>query len=96
MCMFYFFKDYHGAWEKRTGHISPLYGKNDDKYPQYNTDFTIQLLKREGADPKKIIVGVPFYGQSFTLMTAVDDSLVGEGAATRGPGKPGSRTQQVK
>lgn len=34
--------DYHGAWEKVTGHVSPLYGKNDDKYPQYNTDFTIK------------------------------------------------------
>lgn len=55
--------DYHGAWEKVSGHVSPLYGKFDDKYPQYNTDFTIQLIKNEGADPKKIIVGVPFYGQ---------------------------------
>lgn len=55
--------DYHGAWEKKTGHVSPLFGKTDDKYPQYNTDYTIQLLKREGANPKKIIVGVPFYGK---------------------------------
>lgn len=85
--------DYHGAWEKRTGHVSPLYGKPDDKYPQYNTDYTIQLLKREGADPKKILLGVPFYGQSFTL---ADKSmrLVGEGIATRGPGKPGEYTKQ--
>lgn len=59
----YPFVDYHGAWEKRTGHVSPLYSKVDDKYPQYNTDFTIQLLKREGADPSKLILSVPFYGQ---------------------------------
>lgn len=28
--------DYHGAWEPETGHVSPLYGKATDKYPQYN------------------------------------------------------------
>lgn len=85
--------DYHGAWEKKTGHVSPLYGKPDDKYPQYNTDFTIKLLKNEGADPKKVIVGVPFYGQSFTLLEKVD-RLVGEGTSARGPGKPGEYTKQ--
>lgn len=52
------------------------------------------MLKREGADPSKIIVGVPFYGQSFTLMTEVTDRLVGEGATARGPGKPGEYTKQ--
>lgn len=85
--------DYHGAWEKRTGHVSPLYGKPSDKYPQYNTDYTVQLLKREGVDPKKVILGVPFYGQSFTLSEKMD-RLVGEGVSTRGPGYPGEYTKQ--
>lgn len=82
-----------GAWEKQTGHISPLYGRPDDKYPQYNTDFTIQLLMRQGADPRKIIIGVPFYGQSFTL-TEKSARLVGEGIPAHGPGKPGEYTKQ--
>jgi len=29
--------DYHGAWEGRTGHVSPLYSHPNDKYPQYST-----------------------------------------------------------
>jgi GH18 family chitinase len=33
--------DYHGAWESQTGHVSPLYGGANDKYPQYNTDYTM-------------------------------------------------------
>lgn len=85
--------DYHGSWEKQTGHVSPLYSKTDDKYPQYSTDYTLQLLKREGADPKKIIVGVPFYGQSFTLQQT-STKLVGTNVPARGPGKPGEFTKQ--
>lgn len=29
--------DYHGSWERQTGHVSPLYHRSGDKYPQYNT-----------------------------------------------------------
>lgn len=85
--------DYHGAWEKETGHVSPLYGKSDDKYPQYNTDYTLQLLKREGADPRKLIVGIPFYGQSFTLQRS-SNHLVGMNYPARGPGNAGEYTNQ--
>lgn len=29
--------DYHGAWENILGHVSPLYYRNGDHFPQYNT-----------------------------------------------------------
>lgn len=29
--------DYHGSWEGVTGHVSPLYHRPGDKFPQYNT-----------------------------------------------------------
>lgn len=28
--------DYHGAWEAKTGHLSPLFGNTDDINPYYN------------------------------------------------------------
>lgn len=51
--------DYHGAWETQTGHVSPLYGSETDKYPQYNTDYALKLLIESGAEPKKLIMTIP-------------------------------------
>ncbi|EDW63456.2 uncharacterized protein Dvir_GJ13003 [Drosophila virilis] len=85
--------DYHGAWERQTGHVSPLYGRPQDKYPQYNTDFTMQLLVKMGARREKLIMSIPFYGQSFTLEQS-SQRLVGEGVAASGPGEAGELTKQ--
>uniref|UniRef100_A0A182LZU2 Chitinase n=1 Tax=Anopheles culicifacies TaxID=139723 RepID=A0A182LZU2_9DIPT len=85
--------DYHGSWEEQTGHVSPLYGSSYDKYPQYNTDYTMQLLVKMGADKRKLIVGVPFYGQTFTLAQTTR-ATPGEGSPTIGPGTAGDDTRQ--
>lgn len=29
--------DYHGAWEKVTGHVSPLFYRKGDTFPRFNT-----------------------------------------------------------
>lgn len=44
-----------------------------------------------GAEPKKLIMGVPLYGQSFTLADAKRHGL---GDASLEPGEPGEYTQQ--
>ncbi|XP_030240858.1 probable chitinase 10 [Drosophila navojoa] len=85
--------DYHGAWEGQTGHVSPLYGRPQDKYPQYNTDYTMQLLVKMGARREKLIMSIPFYGQSFTLEQS-SQRLVGEGIPASGPGDAGELTKQ--
>lgn len=87
--------DYHGAWEGKTGHISPLYYRDGDMYPQYNVDYTIQEMIKMGAAREKIVLGIPFYGQTFLLKElGQNNQLVGEGAATFGPGNSGEFTKQ--
>nr|WNT43924.1 chitinase 2 [Monochamus alternatus] len=83
--------DYHGAWEHQTGHVSPLYQRPSDKYPQYNSNFTMEYLVSRGAPREKLLMGVPFYGQSFTL---TKDTNYGENAPSSGPGEPGEYTKQ--
>lgn len=83
--------DYHGAWEGQTGHVSPLYGKPDDTYPQYNVNFTMEYLVSKGAPKEKLLLGVPFYGQSFTLTRKSNYS---EGSRSNGPGDHGEYTKQ--
>ncbi|CAG9760168.1 unnamed protein product [Ceutorhynchus assimilis] len=83
--------DYHGAWEGKTGHVSPLYRHPSDQYPQYNTNFTMEYLVSKGAPREKLLVGIPFYGQSFSLIKS--DSYA-EGSISSGPGEPGEYTKQ--
>lgn len=83
--------DYHGAWENHTGHLSPLYSNPDDPFPEYSTHETMTSLVMLGAEPRKLVMGVPLYGQSFTL---ADSSLHNVGDDAVEPGEPGELTQQ--
>ncbi|XP_066157317.1 probable chitinase 10 [Euwallacea fornicatus] len=83
--------DYHGAWEGQTGHVSPLYSQPSSKHPQYSINFTMEYLVAKGAPRQKLLLGVPFYGQTFTLANTNSHA---EGTASSGPGQPGKYTKQ--
>ncbi|XP_039296360.1 probable chitinase 10 [Nilaparvata lugens] len=84
--------DYHGAWEHETGHVAPLYPTAGEMFPDYNVDSTVKHLIELGADRSKLVVGIPFYGQSFTL--AAPDKGNGLGEETVDPGESGEFTKQ--
>ena len=67
--------DYHGQWDKKTGHVSPMYDHPMNSRPEFNTNYTVHYWIEKGLDKKKLIMGIPLYGQSFTLASARDNGL---------------------
>jgi chitinase len=82
--------DFHGQWDKKTGHVAPMYEHPEDADMTFNANFSINYWISEGADRKKIIMGMPMYGQSFSL---ADNNKHGLNAATYGGGEAGDGTR---
>ncbi|XP_046655141.1 probable chitinase 10 [Daphnia pulicaria] len=83
--------DYFGNWDKTTGHVAPLYAHSEVENKYFNTNFTLNYWIELGADPSKIILGMPMYGQSFTLEDPTSNGL---NAKSKGPGEAGEFTRQ--
>lgn len=69
--------DYHGPWSHETGHNSPLHpdAKWSEDERTLTIQFTVDYFLQHGADPKKLVVGIPLYGYGFQLASA--DAKVG-------------------
>ncbi|XP_054714735.1 probable chitinase 10 [Uloborus diversus] len=83
--------DFHGGWEKNTGHHAQFAPTPNDLTSSLNVNTSVNHWISSGADRSKLIVGIPSYGRSFTL-AAVNNS--GLNAAVLGPGEPGKYTQE--
>jgi len=81
--------DYHGKWDKKTGHNAPLYPGESQK--SLNLEYTIAYLLEKGADPRKTVMGVPLYGRSFLL---VDRNNNGVSARTKDKAFQGPYTRE--
>ncbi|KAL8594958.1 hypothetical protein ACOMHN_038755 [Nucella lapillus] len=62
--------NYHGQWEKRTGHHSPLLkhrndppGEQSELFQNWSIDYWLDM----GVPQDKLVVGLATYGMSFTL-----------------------------
>ena len=82
--------DYHGQWDKKTGHVAPMYEHPEDWERTFNANFSINYWLQQGADPRKIIFGMPMYGQSFSLAERNNISL---NSQTYGGGEAGPETR---
>jgi len=83
--------DYHGHWDRRTGHVAPMFHHPASDTPQFNVDYSIRLWLREGASPRKLVLGMPMYGQSFTLASPGANTL---SQPAYGKGEMGEATGQ--
>eukprot|EP00090_Calanus_glacialis_P000625 TRINITY_DN1040_c0_g1_i1.p1 TRINITY_DN1040_c0_g1~~TRINITY_DN1040_c0_g1_i1.p1 ORF type:complete len:1056 (-),score=204.14 TRINITY_DN1040_c0_g1_i1:2491-5658(-) len=86
--------DFHGQWEKEVGHNSPLYPLNSATgfQKRLTVDFSAKEWVRQGAPKEKLIIGMPVYGRTFTL---VDSTLFDIGAPATGGGDPGRYTGEA-
>jgi len=62
--------DYHGKWDKKTGHNAPLHSRPTEpaKDQTLNVEYTLKYLLKKGAKPEKTVLGVPLYGRAYKLM----------------------------
>ena len=82
--------DWRGYWDGKTGHHSPMHANNADENQEFNIDSVMGYYESLGAPKSKLVMGIPFYGQSFTTRGGASEY----GAAVSGPGKAGKYTQQ--
>ena len=69
--------DYHGKWDKRTGHNAPLHYRpaEPEEKKTMNVEYSIRYLIKRGALPEKTVLGVPFYGRAFTFENAEQNEI---------------------
>lgn len=86
--------DFFGSWNSYTGHCSPLgareHGSEEEK--TLNVESSIRMWLAMGADPAKMLLGMPLYGRTFTL---ANPSNAGFLAPTVGPGPAGPITREA-
>ncbi|MER7518621.1 glycoside hydrolase family 18 protein [Streptomyces sp. NPDC126499] len=63
--------DFHGSWESTTAQQSALFAPRGD----FSVDQTVNDWLRRGAPARKLVVGMPFYGQGWTGVTGGGDGL---------------------
>ncbi|RVE54381.1 hypothetical protein evm_000866 [Chilo suppressalis] len=87
--------DYHSAFEPAVNHHAPLYPLEEpNEYSvdtELNIDYTIKFYLENGADPDKLVLGIPTYGRSYTLF---NPDAVEIGSPADGPGEQGDATRE--
>ncbi|KAJ6638460.1 Acidic mammalian chitinase [Pseudolycoriella hygida] len=87
--------DYHSAFEPSVNHHAPLYSLEEESEYNYdselNIDFSIKYYLNEGADRDKLVLGIPTYGRTYTLL---NEDVTDIGAPTDGPGAQGDATRE--
>ncbi len=71
--------DYTGPWSPTTGFIAPLYSDPDDPNQSNSIEQSIASYQAAGVPVEKMLMGLPFYGYSWTTVNAANDGLFQSG-----------------
>ena len=82
--------DFHGSWDKKTGHNAPMFPCEGDDIDFFNVDSAVKYWIAAGFPPRKIMLGLPIYGRSFKLD---DPSNTGFHSPARDGGSAGKWTR---
>lgn len=68
--------DLHGPWEPYADLNAPLYSPQEAS-PQHNTSVSdaVHIYLKAGAPPKKLVLGMPFYGYRYDVTADGNDGL---------------------
>ncbi|KAL7296158.1 hypothetical protein TKK_0010699 [Trichogramma kaykai] len=79
--------DFHGSFDGKTGINAPLYPGSWERgaQRQNNVDAAIRFWLSAGAPAEKLILGVPFYGRTFTVNSQSKEIGAPATAGQRGP-----------
>ncbi|XP_073681482.1 chitinase, acidic.1 [Garra rufa] len=84
--------DYHGHWDSKTGHNSPLYRSSLDSGSviDHNINSSVATWLGGGAHADRLLITFPTFGRTFLLST----SQTGLGAPANGPADAGPYTRE--
>jgi chitinase len=71
--------DYTGPWSPTTGFIAPLFSDPEDPNHTNSIERSIASYQAAGVPVKKMLMGLPFYGYSWTTVNDANDGLFQSG-----------------
>ena len=71
--------DYAGPWSPTTGFVAPLFTDPRGPGAEYSIEHSIASYKAAGVPEKKLLMGLPFYGYSWTEVPDENNGLAQEG-----------------
>ena len=75
--------DYTGPWSPTTGFIAPLYSDPQDPNHSNSIERSIAGYQARGVPLNKMLMGLPFYGYSWTTVSSERDGLFQSGKGVR-------------
>jgi chitinase len=69
--------DFHGTWESRTNFLAPLYDSpsDPDLALGFNVNRVVSDYVHAGVPPKKLVLGIPFYGRGWAGVPDINHGL---------------------